>query len=134
MGRVEAYYKVKIFLKLLAGFLAGTAGGMGLGGGSILLIYLTVFENVNQLTAQGINLLFFLPVALIAIIIYSKRGEIKWKRVLPIMLTGALGAALASYLVTYIDTALLRKLFGGAVIIYGISEIFKPGKQKKSSS
>ncbi len=125
---------MKIFLKLLAGFLAGTAGGMGLGGGSILLIYLTVFENVNQLTAQGINLLFFLPVALIAIIIYSKRGEIKWKRVLPIMLTGALGAALASYLVTYIDTALLRKLFGGAVIIYGILEIFKPGKQKKSSS
>ena len=56
---------------LLAGLLSGIIGGMGLGGGVVLIIYLTVFLDTPQLKAQGINLLFFIPIAITAVIIYA---------------------------------------------------------------
>ena len=64
---------------LLAGLFSGILGSMGLGGGAILVIYLSLFTNTEQLRAQGINLLFFIPIALISVIIYSKAKKIKWK-------------------------------------------------------
>ena len=54
---------------LLAGLMSGIIGGMGLGGGAVLIIYLTIFQGVEQLQAQGINLLFFIPIASLAPII-----------------------------------------------------------------
>ena len=66
------------FLLILAGFLAGIFGAMGLGGGSVLIIYLTVFAGVKQLAAQGINLIFFLPTAAVAVFVYSKKRIIKY--------------------------------------------------------
>ena len=58
-------------LALLAGLLSGIIGAMGLGGGAVLIIYLSLFTETEQLTAQGINLLFFIPTALLAVIIYA---------------------------------------------------------------
>ena len=64
---------------LLAGLFSGIIGGMGMGGGAVLIIYLSLFTDTPQLKAQGINLLFFIPVGLIAIIIYTLKKQIKWK-------------------------------------------------------
>ena len=64
---------------LLAGLFSGILGGMGLGGGGILIIYLSLFTDIKQLTAQGINLLFFIPIGLIALTIYAFKKQIKWK-------------------------------------------------------
>ena len=44
---------------LLAGLFSGIIGAMGLGGGAVLIIYLSVFTDMPQLEAQGINLIFF---------------------------------------------------------------------------
>ena len=56
-------------MNIIIGLLSGVAASMGFGGGFVLIIYLTVFLNIDQITAQGVNLLFFLPVALVSIII-----------------------------------------------------------------
>ena len=48
---------------IIAAFFAAVLGSLGMGGGGVLLIYLTVFQNMAQLDAQGMNLLFFLPIA-----------------------------------------------------------------------
>ena len=56
---------------LLAGLFSGILGSMGLGGGAVLVIYLSLFTETKQLTAQGINLLFFIPIAAVSVIIYS---------------------------------------------------------------
>lgn len=131
MGRLEADFRMNTLLSLLAGFLAGVTGSMGLGGGSVLLIYLTVFAGVPQLTAQGINLIFFLPTAALALFIYSKKKIIKWKQIIPIMLFGTLGTIVSSWTVNFINVDFLRKIFGGLIASLGIYEIIK--KKKKGS-
>ena len=114
---------------LLAGLLSGLIGGMGLGGGAVLIIYLTVFRDMGQLKAQGINLLFFIPIAALAVLLYARRGEINWKTVLPIAAGGFVGALFGIYLSGALSVKLLGKLFGGFLIILGVKEIFSHFKK-----
>ena len=116
---------------LLAGLFSGIIGGMGLGGGAVLIIYLSVFKDVEQLKAQGINLLFFIPIALVAVIIYALKKQIKWKLTIPIAIGGILGAAGGFFLTDIIGGNFTAKLFGGFLILLGIKEIFS--KQSKGS-
>lgn len=116
---------------LLAGLLSGIIGGMGLGGGAVLIIYLTVFKDVEQLKAQGINLLFFIPIATLAVIIYAFKKQIKWKITLPLALGGVLGAVGGFFLTDVIGSNFTAKLFGGFLILLGFKELFS--KNKKSS-
>ncbi|MBQ8203249.1 MAG: sulfite exporter TauE/SafE family protein [Clostridia bacterium] len=109
---------------LLAGLLSGIIGGMGLGGGAVLIIYLTVFLETEQLRAQGINLIFFIPIALTAVIIYAVKKQIKWKTVIPIAIGGMIGAFAGIYLANIIGSEWLAKLFGGFIAALGIKEIF----------
>lgn len=109
---------------LLAGLFSGIIGGMGMGGGAVLIIYLTVFQNVEQLRAQGINLLFFIPIALTAVIIYAFKKQIKWNITLPIAIGGILGAVGGFYLTDFIGGNFTAKLFGGFLILLGLKELF----------
>ena len=112
----------------LAGFASGIAGALGLGGGSVLIIYLTLFAGVKQLAAQGTNLIFFIPIAAISVFIYAKRGVIKWRTILPIMAGGVIGTITSSFAVELIKADLLSKLFGGFIIIYGLIMLFSKNK------
>ena len=116
---------------LLAGLFSGIIGGMGLGGGAVLIIFLSVFKDVEQLKAQGINLLFFIPIALVAVIIYALKKQIKWKLTIPIAIGGILGAAGGFFLTDIIGGNFTAKLFGGFLILLGIKEIFS--KQAKGT-
>ena len=109
---------------LLAGLLSGIIGSMGLGGGAVLIIYLTLFTKTNQLKAGGINLLFFIPIAIIAVIIYTKRKQIKWKAVLKISSVGVLGAVVGWFLADYLGGDILGKIFGLLLVLLGVREIF----------
>lgn len=113
---------------LLAGLMSGIIGGMGLGGGAVLIIYLTVFQNMEQLRAQGVNLLFFIPIALVAVIIYSLKKQIKWCVTLPLAIGGILGAVGGFYLTDFIGGNFTAKLFGGFLILLGLKEIFTKNK------
>ena len=116
----------------LAGTVSGVLGAMGMGGGGILIIYLTLFANVSQSTAQGINLLFFIPTAVLALFIYCKKGLISWKLAIPAAITGAIGAIIGVYLSAGIDNKLLSKGFGILLFIMGIVQFFS-NHQKKSA-
>ena len=110
---------------LLAGLFSGILGAMGLGGGAVLIIYLTLFTETEQLTAQGINLLFFIPTALLAVIIYAVKKKIKWRLTVKISLWGLLGTALGMSLTNLLGGELTAKIFGGLLILMGLLEIFK---------
>ncbi|MBQ8550253.1 MAG: sulfite exporter TauE/SafE family protein [Clostridia bacterium] len=109
---------------ILAGLLAGTAAAMGLGGGTVLLIYLSLFTAIPQLTAQGINLLTFVPTAAVAVAVYAYRKQIKWKLWLFMAPLGVLGSILGSLILPYIPVFLLRKILGGILIFMGLSRLF----------
>ncbi len=109
---------------LLAGLFSGIIGSMGLGGGAVLLIYLTLFADIDQLTAQGINLLFFIPIATVSVIIYAIRRQIKWKIILKIAFWGLVGAAAGLTVTSLLGGELTSKIFGILLILMGIKEIF----------
>ena len=108
----------------LAGTASGILGAMGMGGGGILIIYLTLFAGVEQGMAQGINLLFFIPSAVIALIIYWKKKLIDWKTAFLCSSLGLVGALAGAWLSTNIDVAILGKLFGVLLLIMGIKQLF----------
>ena len=103
---------------------------MGLGGGAVLVIYLAVFTSTDQLTAQGINLLFFIPIGLLAVIIYACKKKIKWKITVPAALFGLLGSAGGLMLTDMLGGKITAKIFGGLLVLLGISEIFWGSKNK----
>lgn len=122
---------------LLAGFVSGALGALGLGGGSVLILYLTLFAGMEQAQAQGINLVFFVPCALLAVILYARKGLIACPLWLPAALLGLTGALIGSWLSGVIGSELLQKLFGGLLLLFGIREIFhrrsSPPGGKRSS-
>ena len=87
--------------------------------------------DVAQKTAQGINLLYFLPTAACALIFHIKNRLIRWRVVIPAAIAGSLCAAASAYLATMMDTGLLRKMFGGFLILVGLTELFGRQRDKK---
>ena len=117
-------------MNILIGFLTGIAASMGLGGGFILIIYLTVFGGLEQAAAQGVNLLFFLPIALFSAVIHTRHKLIEWKIVPFSALAGIIGAAVGSFLSFVIDEKVLRMLFAGLILMVGLKELFYKEKEQ----
>ena len=117
-------------ISIIAGLLSGLIGAMGFGGGGILIIYLVVFMNMPQLKAQGINLVFFIPCAILATIIYTVKKKIDYKKILPVTLGGVCGAIVSSLFLKNIPTEYLSKIFAMFLIIMGVSSIFRLKKKK----
>ena len=109
---------------LLAGLFSGIIGGMGMGGGAGLIIYLSLFTDTPQHKAQGINLLFFIPIGLAALIIYAFKKQIKWKTVLPLSLYGIIGTFLGIMLTRQISNNWLSKIFGIFLVLMALKEFF----------
>lgn len=112
-------------IALSAGLLSGIIGAMGLGGGAVLIIYLTLFNDTKQITAGGINLLFFIPVAITAVIVYAVKKKIKYKTVIPTAVGGLLGALVGIFTAGLIKGNLLSAIFGIFLLVLGINEIVK---------
>lgn len=105
---------------IILGFLAG----LGVGGGSLLMLWLTSVLNMDYAVAKTVNLLFFLPTALIATLFHKKQGSVDIRKVLPAIICACIAAAVFSCIGKHIDTSLLKKLFGGVLIFTGLRELF----------
>lgn len=123
---------MNMIFSLIAGFLSGLIGAMGFGGGGILIIYLVIFANTPQIVAQGINLLFFIPCALIATIIYLLKKQIKIKTVFPVITGGITGVISASYFFGFIKSEWLTATFAVFLIAMGTISVVKAVFIKKS--
>ena len=114
-----------------AGAILGFLSGLGIGGGSLLILWLTLVLQMPHSLAAAINLMFFVPSALIACLFRFKQGKLDIKRILPALIAGCTGAILFSLLSARIDTGLLRKPFGILLLLTGIREVFyRPRKDK----
>ncbi|MDR0883345.1 MAG: sulfite exporter TauE/SafE family protein [Oscillospiraceae bacterium] len=109
---------------IIAALFSGLAASLGLGGGGILLLYLVLALHMDQLAAQGINLIFFLPCALIAIFFYTRKKLIDWRAVWPILAGGVLGVGLGVWIAGVVPALWLARIFGGFLLLLGVRELF----------
>ena len=105
--------------------------GMGVGGGGLLVIYLTLFEGVEQIISQGTNLIFFIAVAVTSTIYNISKRKIVWKTALILSISGAIFSLIGALIAGTINPNILQKIFGGMLIIGGISSLISTFSKKK---
>lgn len=105
------------------GTVLGFLSGLGTGGGSLLILWLTVVLNMDPGMARSINLLFFIPSALVACLFRWKQGKLDLRRVLPAILAGCAGAWLFSWVGSIMEMKWLKKLFGVLLLFTGVREL-----------
>ena len=113
-----------MIFKILIGFLTGMTASMGLGGGFILMIYLTTILEINQVDAQGMNIMFFIPIAMISILIHIKNKLIDKKPLLISLIPGIFGVLIGISTTFLFQVDFLSKLFSILLFIFGLRELF----------
>lgn len=111
-------------ISVLVGLALGILTGLGTGGGSLLILWLTMALHMPAAQARTINLLFFLPCALVATILRLKQKILSFRKLALPILAGCIAAAIFSVMGQKIDTAQLEKLFGVLLIYTGLRELF----------
>ena len=118
-------------MSVIIGTLLGFLSGLGTGGGSLLILWLTEARSIDFAQARMINLMFFIPSALIACLFRGKQGKLNLKKVLPSILAGMVCAALGAWLSTALNTDVLKQIFGVILLAAGARELFyRPRKFK----
>ena len=112
-------FPVILLISTVLGFLSG----LGIGGGSLLVLWLSIVLKTDPHTTRCINLLFFIPSAVICCAFRMKQGKINIKKLLPAIIAGSSCAILFSFLSLRLDTALLKKIFGFVLLAAGLREV-----------
>ena len=113
-----------MIVDVIAGIISGMLGAMGLGGGSVLVLYLTMIKNAPQLNAQGINLIFFIPTAISALIFHTKNKLVEWKIALRLIVAGLIGIIPGYYLISILDDNIVRRIFAVLLVFVGLKNLF----------
>jgi len=111
-------------LEILTGIISGTVSGTGMGGGTILILILSIFMGIDQHVAQATNLIFFVPTSITAIIITMKEKLINWKIGIPVAISGIIGAIFGAKISVNMDVNRLKKYFGIFLLLITIYEIY----------
>ena len=116
---------------LLIGILTGYLAGLGIGGGSLLIIWMTSVLHMDQGIARIINLMFFIASAGAVCLFRWKKGQLNIKKILPAIILGCITAGIFSWISPFVDTKSIRKLFGVILLFTGLRELFyRPRKAK----
>lgn len=119
-----------MLISLVIGTALGFLSGLGIGGGSLLILWLTLVVGMDQAAARSVNLLFFLPAAAVACYFRKKQGTLDVKTMLPAIGAGCIGALLGTRIGSMLDTQLLKKGFGVLLLVTGARELLWKPKKK----
>ena len=121
---------MEVVFYVLVSIISGVLGGMGMGGGTLLIPLLTILFSMVQQTAQGLNLISFIPMAIVVLIVHIKNKLVNFKGILYVIIPAILFAVLGSILSTSIDTNVLKRCFGGFLILLSFLQFFQDKIQK----
>ena len=110
-------------IAIIVATVLGLLSGLGVGGGSLLILWLTLVLQMEHAAARTLNLLFFLPCALISTCFRWKQGTLPWKKIFPAMIAGCLFSGVLSWVSRDMDTVLLKKCFGVLLLFTGTKEL-----------
>ena len=115
----------------IAGIILGFLAGLGVGGGSLLILWLTLIIHMDPSLARTINLMFFITASGSVSIFRLRQGTVRWKEILPAVIFGCIGAALFSVVGQWIDQEIIKKLFGALLLFTGVRELlYRPRKAR----
>ena len=115
---------LKIILLAVSGIAAGVLGGMGMGGGTILIPLLTIFFNVGQKEAQAINLVAFIPMAIVSLAIHIKNKRVKKEGLLWIIVPAVLTYVGGGFAAQAVNGEVLKRIFGGFLLLLSVVQFF----------
>ena len=110
--------------EIIFGCISGIIAATGMGGGTILILLLNLFGNIDQHMIQGINLVFFIPTSIVAIYMNIKHKTIDYKVAKVMIIFGIIGAICGSLLSFKIDNQNLKKYFGIFLLIIAFFQIY----------
>lgn len=117
---------------ILLGAVLGLLTGLGTGGGSLLLLWLTLVLDMDSQTARTVNLMFFIPAAVTASLVRLFRGGIPFRKIILPALAGCVSAAVFAVAGSHMDTEHLKKAFGVLLILTGVRELlYRPQRLRK---
>ena len=114
---------------IITGTLLGFLSGLGVGGGSLLILWLTLVIGAEHQLARSINLMFFIPCAIISTIFRRKQGALPFLKFLPAIVGGCIAAGVFSVISKNLDISLLKNFFGVLLLFTGIRELFYKKKR-----
>ena len=118
-------------ISAVVGALLGFLAGLGVGGGSLLMLWLTLVLGMSHEIARGINLLFFIPTAAISCLFRKQQGTLQLKQLLPAILAAMAAAAAGNMIASFVTLTLIKKAFGILLIFAGLRELFyRPRKAR----
>lgn len=115
---------LKIILLAVSGIAAGVLGGMGMGGGTILIPLLTIFFNVGQKESQAINLVAFIPMAIVSLAIHIKNKRVKKEGLLWIIVPAVLTSVGGGFAAQAVNGEVLKRIFGGFLLLLSVVQFF----------
>lgn len=116
-------------VNLAVGTILGFLTGLGIGGGSLLILWLTMVLGMEPYTARSINLMFFIPSAVIACVFRLRQNKLSIQKVFPAIISGCITAAVCAWFSTGADLPLLQKAFGLLLLAAGIRELLYTEKR-----
>ncbi|MBQ4511293.1 MAG: TSUP family transporter [Clostridia bacterium] len=119
-------------LNIIVGFMVAMLMGMGVGGGGLFVIFLTLCLNFGQINAQGTNLMFFIIAILSSFFIHIRKRSLNYKQIILMSVIGSIGSIIFSGLVNYVNPEIPRKMLGGLLILGGGASIYNSFFSKKA--
>lgn len=119
--------------EFITGLISGTISGTGMGGGTILILVLSIFLGVEQHKAQATNLVFFIPTSIAAIIVSIKSKLIEWKIGIALALSGIVGAIIGANISAKLEVKELKRYFGIFLMLIAIYETYSIIKKYKKT-
>ena len=119
-------------LNIIVGFLVAMLMGMGVGGGGLFVIFLTLCLNFGQINAQGTNLMFFIIAILSSFFIHIRKRSLNYKQIIIMSVIGSVSSIIFSGLVNYVNPEIPRKMLGGLLILGGGASIYNSFFSKKA--
>jgi len=116
---------------VILGLAAGIISGLGIGGGTLLIPALTLLYGLPQQQAQSVNLIYFIPTAIVALISHFRSGNIEKGPVKRLILFGVIGAVVGAIVAVNMNPEVLKRFFGGFLLVMGIYEFRRKEKTEK---
>ena len=121
-----------IFWEIIAGVIGGIVAGMGMGGGTLTIPILTIFLKYEQLRAQGVNLIAFLPMSVVALFIHIKNHLVDFKNTWLLAVVGCFFSLGGALIANHMSNVVLKKLFAVFLICLGIWQFVEMKRNKEN--